>query len=86
MNYNYSTHTKGLGTYILYVSHELWFDVYLTSMVFPQMNWREPRELLNQSPLNKRKEIFDATAVLKGREIPYTCTKTNTRYASLTAA
>ena len=24
-------------------------------MVFPQMNWQEPRELLNQSPLNKKK-------------------------------
>ena len=25
-------------------------------MVFPQMNWQEPRELLNQSPLNEKKK------------------------------
>ena len=34
----------------------------------------------------QKKDICNATAVLKGREIPYTCTKPNTRYASLTAA
>ena len=78
-------HKKPWHIYIICIS---WTMVWCLSYQYgvPTNELAGAKRAAEPKSAKQKKDICNATAVLKGREIPYTCTKTYTRYASLTAA